>query len=145
MKITRHTDYALRLLMIVAVRSERTTVGKAADVLRVSRHHLVKIAKRLGELGYLELVRGKSGGVSLARPPREINVGRVFRELENSILVECFDHHVNQCIFAGGCTLEGAFRSAFEAFCAELDRVTLADLVREHRGPRAVLSLVEIG
>lgn len=141
MQITRHTDYALRLLMYVAVRSGRSTIGEAAAALRVSRHHLVKVAGRLGELGHLELVRGYNGGVSLARDPAELTVGRVFRELENCALAECFSPQSSVCVFSPSCVLQGALRSAFEAFCRELDGVTLADLVSRPQALRSELGL----
>ncbi len=131
MQITRHTDIALRLLMYLSVRPQRVTIGDAAEGLRVSRHHLVKIAGRLGELGHLDVVRGNAGGICLAGDPRQITVGRIFRELENCSLVECFDRDSSACVFTGNCVLEGAFRSAFEAFCEQLDKFTLSELVRD--------------
>ena len=133
MQITRHTDLALRLLMYLAVRPERSTVREASEVLRVSRNHLVKVAASLGELGHIELVRGRGGGIQLARRPDDITVGQVFRELENCVLVECFDERRDSCVFSGSCVLSGVLNDAFRAFCDELDRRTLGDLVRQRR------------
>ncbi|MCG8462933.1 MAG: Rrf2 family transcriptional regulator [Holophagales bacterium] len=141
MQITKHTDYALRLLMYLSVRSERTTIQQAANALGVSRNHLVKITNRLGGLGHIDLVRGRSGGISLSRAPEDISVGSVFRELENCVLVECFDEHATRCVFTGNCVLEEAIRSALEAFCRTLDRVTLADLVQKRTRVQSLVGI----
>ncbi len=127
--------------MYVSVRSGRVTIAEAAEALRVSRHHLVKIANRLGELGHLELVRGNAGGISLARDPGQTTVGRVFRELENCVLVECFEPESSECVFTANCVFEGALRSAFRVFCEHLDQITLADLVRNRGSLRVTLGL----
>lgn len=141
MQITQHTDYALRLLMYLAVHGSRSTVREAAEALRVSRHHLVKIATRLGTLGYVERTRGRGGGIALAGDPRAISIGAVFRELESCALVECFDAERDTCVLSGGCVLDAALRRALEAFCRALDDTTLADLVRPRRALRGALGL----
>lgn len=141
MQITKHTDHALRLLMYVAVRAERTTVAEVAEALSISRHHLVKIANRLGELGYLELFRGNAGGISLGQEPSKITVGEVFRKLENCVLVECFDRDSSECVLSDHCVLETTLQAAFAAFCKELDDVTLADLVRKRKQLRTRVGL----
>ncbi len=141
MQITRHTDYALRLLMYLALRHERATVGEAAESLGVSRHHLVKVATRLGALGCIEVIRGRGGGIRLARPPESIIIGQVFRALENCVLVECFDDAHDTCVLSGPCALNGVFRKAFAAFCDELDQVNLSELVTHDEPLRTVLGL----
>lgn len=133
MKLTLHTDYALRMLVFLAVREGRsTTVSDMAKVYRLSRNHLMKVALDLGRLDYIKTTRGRSGGISLARRPSEINVGEVIRAMEDGFaLVECLDPGGGSCLITPACRLKGVVRRALEAFLAVLDAYTLADLIGE--------------
>lgn len=128
MQITQFSDYALRFLMDLAVTPDRSsTVEELAQRHNVSRHHATKVVRRLGQLGCAKTTRGKNGGVRLGRPAQEINVGQLVRETENLTLVECLGP-ANTCRIAPSCVLKGIFSRALEAFLAELDQHTLADL-----------------
>ncbi|MGN6469064.1 MAG: Rrf2 family transcriptional regulator [Rhizobiaceae bacterium] len=133
MKLTLHTDYALRMLVFLAVREGRsTTVSDMAKVYRLSRNHLMKVALDLGRLDYIKTTRGRSGGISLARRPSEINVGEVIRAMEDGFaLVECLGPGGGSCLITPACRLKGVVRRALEAFLAVLDAYTLADLIGE--------------
>jgi Rrf2 family transcriptional regulator, nitric oxide-sensitive transcriptional repressor len=130
-RLTSFTDYALRLLLHVASAPEgRSTIADAARQCGASEHHMVKIAHTLGQLGFLANTRGRRGGLRLAGPPIEINLGALVRSIERTELAECFDPATNTCPFAGGCRLEGALHQAARAFHEVLDRYSLADLAR---------------
>jgi len=130
MRLNHHTDYALRLLMYLAQHGGQASVDEVAGVFGVSRHHLMKVAQQLTALGYLEARRGRGGGISLARPAMEINVGAVVRALEpTSTFVECFDRQTNSCAIAGACGLQGALNLALGDFLNRLDQYSLAQLV----------------
>lgn len=142
MRLTTYTDYALRVLMFVAVKQEGlatiTEISKAYDV---SRNHLMKVVHELGVGGYLETIRGKNGGLRLARPADEINIGRIVRECEqNTVLVECFQEDGGDCRITGVCMLRKVLRDALNAFFAELDRYTLEDLIKPKRELERVLA-----
>jgi Rrf2 family nitric oxide-sensitive transcriptional repressor len=141
-RLTRHTDNALRALTYVAIHDEGPP-ARIADIARrmgMSEDHLAKVVGRLAELGYLATVRGRSGGVRLGRPAAEIVVGDVVRATEdNMVLVECFDPATNNCPIAPSCVLARALDQALEAFLAVLDRYTVADLVAK---PRALEQLM---
>ncbi len=126
MRLTRYTDYALRVLMHLAARPERlSSIGEMARIHRVSQNHLMKVVHDLRKEGLVEAVRGRTGGIRLARPPAEINVGAVVRHTEESFdLVDC-----GSCVIARACALTGALNEALRAFLAVLDGYTLADLV----------------
>jgi Rrf2 family nitric oxide-sensitive transcriptional repressor len=126
MRLTRYTDYALRVLMHLAARPERlATIGEMARVHRISQNHLMKVVHDLRKEGYLEAVRGRAGGVRLARPAADIVVGAVVRHTEESFdLVDC-----GSCVIARACSLTGVLNEALRAFLSVLDRYTLADLV----------------
>jgi len=144
MRLRLHTDYALRVLIYLAVRpGERTRVRDIAAAYDVSHHHLTKVVQRLQRGGWLATARGQGGGISLCIPPEQINVGTLVRELESAGgLVSCLDPD-GDCIITPACGLKGAFEEALEAFMAVLDGYSLADLTggRRRRPLLALLSL----
>ncbi|MEW5726329.1 MAG: Rrf2 family transcriptional regulator [Pseudomonadota bacterium] len=129
MKITQFTDFSLRLLLYLARHRDRVcTVREVAEFYCISAEHLKKIVRRLSELGYIQTVRGKHGGLRLAREPSEINLGRLMREEENLQLLPCSEGASQDCPIPD-CKLRGAVDRALSAFLAVLDKETLADLV----------------
>ena len=141
MQLTRYSDYSLRVLMFLAVRGrERATIGEISAAYRISKGHLMKIVHQLGAAGYLETIRGRGGGLRLARAPEKIRVGEVVRLTEGAIvLVECFDPVSSRCRIEPACRLQGALAKALAAFLTTLDEFTLADLVAQRRAPLARL------
>jgi Rrf2 family nitric oxide-sensitive transcriptional repressor len=133
MHLTLHTDYSLRLLMLLAAEpGELCTIASVAQRFRISRHHLTKVTQTLVHAGFLHSQRGRGGGLQLARPAMQIRVGDVVRATENNFrLVECFDKLSNQCLIAGACGLQAPLIEATRAFLAVLDRHTLADMVAQ--------------
>jgi len=130
MKLTTFTDYGLRVLMHLATIGGRCTIAEIARAHRVSEHHLVKIVHFLGKRGWLANVRGKGGGLQLARPPEAINIGDVVRASESAtLLAECFRGDASSCALAPCCRARAVLAEAVAAFYASLDRYTLADLV----------------
>lgn len=144
MRLTLMTDYALRLLMYVARQPDRLcTIGEVAAAYGISEAHLMKVTHHLGRAGFLETVRGKGGGMRLARPPAQVNLGEVVRTIEPDFaLVECFDDASNGCTLTGDCRLAGVIAGALGAFLAHLDGYTLADLLR--RTPARGLPVVRL-
>lgn len=130
MRLTSMTDYALRLLMYLAQHPGRLcTIAEAARAHGISEAHLMKVTHHLGLLGWIETVRGKGGGMRLARAPQDIGLGEVVRDMEPDFhLVECLSSN-NTCVLTGRCALTGVLQSALQDFLARLDGVTLADIV----------------
>lgn len=131
MHLNLATDYALRLLMLLAAEPGRLhTIAEAARRYRVSRSHLMKVAMDLVRGGFVDSIRGRGGGLQLARVAADIGIGEVVRHFEGGLdLVECFDPATNTCSIAGGCRLKGVLREAGDAFLAVLDRYSVDDLV----------------
>ena len=128
MQLTQHTDFALRTLMYAATYADRlVNITEIADYYAISRTHLAKVVASLTQAGYLQGIRGKKGGLSLAREPQHINVGELVLELEPLDIVECFGSK-NTCLIAPSCTLKNALAQAKQAFIDSLKGYTLADL-----------------
>ena len=132
MRMTFHTDYALRMLIFVALRPQETcTVNDVAETYGLSRNHLLKVALTLRNLGYIETTRGRSGGIRLAVSPDKINIGALVRATEEDFsLVECMQAKGGECVISPACMLKGMFSEALAAYLAVLDTYTLADAVR---------------
>lgn len=142
MRLTLHTDYSLRVLMYVAIKGDAlSTIKEIAEIFAISRAHLMKVVNRLAQKGYLESVRGKNGGVRLARMSGRINVGAVVRDMEELGVLGCLQGS-GYCRIEACCTLRRALSDATDAFMAALDRLTLADLVKPRR-PLAALLRIE--
>lgn len=141
MRLTTFTDYSLRVLIYLAIDPDRrATIGEIAAAFEVSEHHLMKVVHFLGKHRLLKNVRGKGGGMTLARPPEAINVGHVVRLTEaSSVPAECFKRETNACVITPVCGLRHVLKDAIEAFHASLAQHTLADLVGE---PRALARLL---
>lgn len=131
MRLTQYTDLSLRMLLYVATFPDRlVTTKEVCDAYGVPINHMVKIVNELGHAGFLELHRGRSGGVQLARPAATIRIGDVVRRMEGDIhLVECFDAENNKCVVTPACKLKGALFAARKAFFDVLDAMTVADCV----------------
>lgn len=125
MRLTRYTDYAMRVLLYLAARPDRLcSISEIAGAYGISQNHLMKVVSDLVGAGYLDSVRGRSGGVRLARLPSEINIGAVVRHTEDGFdLVDC-----GSCVIAPACGLTGALAQALSAFMKVLDGYTLENL-----------------
>lgn len=127
MQLTQHTDFGLRLLIVLARRAgEAVSVPAFAAEQGLSPHHVAKVAQALVHEGFARSLRGRGGGIALARPADAINVGAVVRALERGMkLADCA-----RCALRADCTLSGVLAEALEAFLAVLDRYSLADIAR---------------
>ena len=131
MRLSTFSDYSLRVLMYLGGQDERlVTIAEIAAIHDISKSHLMKVVHQLGLNGHIETVRGKGGGIRLARPPLEIIVGDVIRQSESDFaMAECFAGH-SACRIHGGCGLPGILTEALSAMFLVLDGYTLADLLR---------------
>lgn len=130
MRLTKFTDYAIRLLILAASRTDRNiTIEEAAALYGISASHLKKVVRTLTRAGLLEGIRGPGGGFHLALPPDRIGLGQVVRHTEPDFaMVECFRDD-NACRITGVCTLPPILQESLDALLAVLDRHTLADVM----------------
>ncbi len=136
MRLTTMTDYSLRLLIYLGQHPERMcTTAEVAQAYGISEAHLTKITHQLGLGGWISTVRGKGGGMRLALSPEDIMLGELVRAVEPDFyLVECLGQN-NACSITGACALTGVFNDALAAFLEQLDRHSLADMLRPQRAP----------
>ena len=132
MKLTLYTDYSLRVLLYLASAPENNKliqIKEIAEAYDISKNHLMKVTFHLGKLGYVETIRGRNGGLMLAKEPKEVNIGELVRQTEEDFhLVECFQDHAS-CVISPHCKLQGVLYQAPQAFISVLDQYTLADLI----------------
>lgn len=130
MRLTVYSDYALRLLMYLAVRTDSlATIPEVASAYNISANHLMKVVHKLGQAGYIKTVRGRGGGMRLNKPADEIGLGEVVRFTEPDMdIAPCFDLANKDCPLWRACRLKATLDRARLAFLAVLDEATLADL-----------------
>lgn len=143
MRLTTRTNLALRTLMACAVNKGRTL--RTADIAQscnASGNHLIQVVHLLQINGFVETIRGRHGGIKLAMPDDKISIGNVIRALESGIpFTECFDSDQNSCPLVQECRLKAVLSRALEAFYAELDKTSLADLVDDNCGLSDLLKI----
>lgn len=141
MRLTTFTDFSLRMLIHLAIRpADRATIAEVARAYDISENHLMKVALLLGQAGYVSTLRGRGGGLVLARPAAEITVGEVVRRIEPDMtIVPCFGNA--PCAILPVCRLKHAMHAAREAFLAVLDATTIADLAQPEGDLRSLLGI----
>jgi Rrf2 family nitric oxide-sensitive transcriptional repressor len=130
-KLTRHTDYSLRALIYLGVHPDRRiAIAEISDAYAISRNHLVKVVQNLARLGLVKTIRGRSGGVILAKSPEEIVLGRVIRGTEPGFrMVENPTPTSTIGDVAKTSGLAKILNGALDSFFAQLNKFTLADLL----------------
>lgn len=131
MRLTRFTDYSLRVLIYLGLRNdERVTILEISEAFNISRNHLMKVVSNLTRMGYVAAQRGPGGGLALARPAQEISLAEVVQDMEESLdLVECFSPE-GKCVITPACQLRKVLQQALKAYMEVLQAYTLQDLLR---------------
>lgn len=138
-QLTKHTDYAFRILTYVASMSEKkTTILKISTALDISKNHLMKIVNKLASVGWIDASRGKNGGIKLGIPPEELSLKDVVEFMEQTLApVNC---ESPLCTLNPHCHLKGILHEAQHAFMQSLAAYTLADLISKPM-PKLIHSL----
>lgn len=135
MQLTKFTDYSLRVMIYLAHHPDQlVTIADIARAYEMPAAHLMKIVNRLAQRGYITTVRGKGGGMRLAREPHLINVGDIVRDSEeNMYIAECFNAELQHCPLLPSCRLKAVLGEARKSFMATLGRYQISDLM----GPKS--------
>lgn len=132
MRLSLFTDYSLRVLMYSAAHQDRlVTTKEIGDYYDISYNHLVKVVHKLSQNGFIQIRKGKGGGIELASSPEEIMIGKVIRAMEPDFdLVGCFScASKNGCAIVSFCSLKKELKSALDAFLNHLDQISLATMI----------------
>jgi len=147
MRLTQFTDYSLRVLIYLAIHSnkdELSTIDQLTQAYGVSRHHMRSVVHHLAKLGYIKSTQGKGGGLVLAHQPEEISIRDVVEDTEKDFyIVECFNPVANACPIEPLCVLRQALYEASTSFMQTLDGYTLYDLVKNKK--KELNNLLEVG
>ena len=128
MQLTHYTDYSLRVLIFLTLQKDDrlVTINEIAEHFSIARNHLIKVVQRLGQLGYVQTVRGKGGGIRIGMAPEKIIIGSVVRDMEANLQI--IDCSKPPCPLVSHCALKGILNQAMAAFLQTLDQHTLAGL-----------------
>lgn len=139
MRLTKYTDYGIRVLVYLGTRDgELASIKEVARSFDISQDHLKKVVQDLAGAGFVHAVRGRNGGIRLARQPSDINLGSVLRHTEGlDELIECAG-----CPVAPACGLPPVLAEATAAFAAVFDKYTVADLIRRRPELQLLLKAV---
>lgn len=132
MQLTKHTDYAFRVLMTLAVKpaSHNVTISHIAERFDISHNHLMKVVQKLVQQGWVKSTRGAKGGLSLGYDAHSINLLAVVEAMEPTLTpINC---HQPECILANQCRLQTILDQAQQQFLQYLARYTLADVANEN-------------
>jgi Rrf2 family nitric oxide-sensitive transcriptional repressor len=137
MRLTLYTDYALRVLIHLALHEERIcSIGEISHAYAVSHNHLMKVANALAREGFVETIRGRAGGLRLARPAQDISVGEVVRRTEEGFaLADC-----SGCALSPACGLTGVLAEGMQAMLAVFDSYSIADLLTDKATMRRLVN-----
>ncbi|MCK5881085.1 MAG: Rrf2 family transcriptional regulator [Sinobacterium sp.] len=131
MQLTKHTDYAFRVLIFLTglQGDEKATIAQITQAYDISKSHLMKIVNKLAQNGYIASTRGKSGGIRLAKPPQDISIAEIVELMEPTLMaVNC---HAPSCLLSSNCRLESVLVKATQAFIDTLRPISLADVTDE--------------
>jgi len=130
------------MLLCAAPESVIVTSRVVAAEIETPYNHVSKALLRLRELGLVEAIRGRNGGVRISALGRGVSVGYLLRHLDTSTDLAACDTPNGTCPLLQGCGLRGALRRAKEAFYRELDDLVVSALPHgKQEGP----VLVELG
>jgi len=131
MQLTKYTDYTLRTLLYLGAHQDRlSTISEISEYHNISRSHLVKVVHQLGKNGFIITIRGKNGGIRLAKEPDKIQLSQVVKLTEPHMNIqECFSKETNTCPLINECKLKHVFYDAREAFMRSLEGKYLNDIL----------------
>ncbi|TNC93078.1 Rrf2 family transcriptional regulator [Thalassolituus sp.] len=138
MQLNSFTDYALRSLILLSVEGNDRIISAAeiSETFGISRNHLMKVVNKLAQLGYVDTLRGKHGGLKLKMAPVDINIGALIRQTEPMQLLDCSE---KACHITRACRLKGVLADAKAAFLAVLDKYTLEDVISDNEPLKLLL------
>lgn len=128
MKLSLYTDNTMKVLLYVASHTDhRCTRVEIAEYFNLAVEPLRKVIHQLNKWGYVNTYSGRNGGLELAVPANEINLGDLIFKTEKQI--DMFDCANQNCRLLPSCSLNRIMQKAEHAFFDTLRTQTLGDLV----------------
>jgi Rrf2 family protein len=135
MKLSTKGQYGTRALLDLALHHDNEPV-LLKDIARRQQISLLYLAHLISPLiagGIIRSTRGAKGGISLAKPPKEIRLSEVIQLLEGSIApTECVNNP-GICTRSRLCVTRDVWGELKQAIEEVLDSTTLWDLVERQK------------
>lgn len=129
MRLTRQSSYAVRIVVECALAGdELTRISDIAGRYGITKNNVAKIVPLLVRNGIIRAVRGRSGGIRLARPATSITVGEIVRVSEATMAGESMEDDSDGLGADAAMPIGRLLDDALEAFISVLDGYTVADL-----------------
>ncbi|WP_024850628.1 RrF2 family transcriptional regulator [Hydrogenovibrio kuenenii] len=129
MQLTKQTDYAFRVLIYLGSQNDEklATIQAISETFDISKSHLMKVVQKLVNHGFIQSVRGPTGGIKLGKNKNEINLRQVIELMEVTLKpVNC---DVPVCRINQSCELRKFLDQAQSKYLEYAEQFTLADLV----------------
>ena len=130
MRLTRFTDYSLRVLIYLGQNTQnRVTITQISEAYDISKNHLMKVVSNLTRLKIVRAQRGPGGGIQLNRMPEDISLNDVIRNTEKHLHKSDYELPVDRHDATADSRLKSYLKSAMQAYLDALGRFTLADVL----------------
>ena len=134
MKVSTKGRYALRIMLDLAMHNSGELVP-LKDIARrqgITLKYMEQIISPLSKAGFVQSLRGSSGGYRLARNPSDYTVGSILRVLEGPLApTACLETDVNECPRVDSCPTISFWNGLNKVINEYVDSVTLEALVNE--------------
>ena len=132
MQITRQADYAVRAMTYLAQlgQEKRAATGQIAQEKSIPPSFLAKIVSQLSVAGLLQTSRGAHGGVSLAKPAKDISLLDVVEAIDGPILLNDCVSDVSNCTYLDDCPLKIVWCDAQRTLVDQLAKANFAELAQ---------------
>ena len=130
MRLTRFTDYSLRVLIYLGQNSEnRVTIHQISEAYDISKNHLMKVVSNLTRLKFVVSQRGPGGGIQLNLLPEDISLSEVIANTEKHLQHSDTDMQTDITNMSSDTRLKAYLQSALDAYLDALAGFTLADVL----------------
>ena len=144
MRLTRFTDYSLRVLIYLGQNKDsRVTIHQISEAYDISKNHLMKVVSNLTRSKIVAARRGPGGGIQLNRLPEEISLGEVISVTEKHLQSLQTSSKPNIDEPDADTRLSSYLQHALQAYLEALGRFTLADILDQGTDTLELLELNE--
>jgi Rrf2 family protein len=132
LSIARQTDYATRIVLHLSHHpNELVPISELSQAKRLPIPFVRRIVGKLVETGILRTVRGKCGGIGLARQTSEISLGDVVQAMEGSIRLNACVDAEDSCSFSHTCPAHKAWTETSAMLDNHLRTILFSDLAQD--------------